>query len=51
MTQPIYANSNFSAAASSAPSSAAREQMPVDIGRHLDRRVPQAMLHHFEQQP
>jgi len=51
MTQPIYANSNFSAAASSAPSSAAREQMPVDIGRHLDRRVPQAMLHHFERQP
>jgi hypothetical protein len=26
---------------------AAREQMPVDIGCHLDRRVPQAVLHYF----
>src|SRR6266436_8570423 len=26
---------------------AGRKEVPVDIGRHLDRRVPQAVLHHF----
>ena len=29
----------------------AREQVPIDIRRHLDRGVPQAMLHHLERQP